>query len=235
MVAFTTPDGFIYETKKDQPGTSLRAPDEILAQQVQDKFVTTDAEIAAIKTRLNNLEDGSSMVGWVPIGSGIESSVATFDLDLTGGGKFSIGDFDVVQLFARFDLDAVGVVRMRINNDSGTGSNYRGGGFFTDVTGSVDDSVFADTDNWPIAHGSTTSTCNLTTTLYHMGGVQLHNYQSTSSRQSSNSDVHRTGAFWGALSTGLSAAPSTLRLLTGNGASSFVNFWWWLTGLKMPS
>jgi len=239
MMPQTVPDGFEFEQfPTDEPGRTLHGghagDSPILAEQIQSKFVTTDSQLADLSARVAALEDGTGGAGWIPIISGSNSG-ASFSIDLTAGGKFpSPPLWSVVQIYMRVDLDAAGEVRMSINGENN--NTYRSGSFM------LDSQIPAVSDNenwhrnaatsWSIAQMSTISTGNIALTLFHTSvNPGLINFQAFSSRHSDNDSFHRNQ-----MASGSIEAAKTLQNLviaTGAGATSFVNCWWWATGLRM--
>lgn len=238
MTGSTVPDGFITETRGDLPGVSLNGgldgSGEKLAEQIQAKFIESDARIAALTARVNALENGTGGIGWVPISHGVIAA-DTFDIDLTADGKYASPPlWSMVRIGMRYDLDATGAVNLRINGDND--NVYRSGSTMVDAANNFDDeNWFHDTATfWRIAHGSTISTNNLELVLFSMGhNPGLINFQCSSARQSSSATTYRHTLASGALLTGKTA--SHLQFLTGLGASTFVNAWWWAEGLRMDA
>lgn len=238
MTGSTVPDGFITETRGDLPGVSLNGgldgSGEKLAEQIQAKFIESDARIAALTARVNALENGTGGIGWIPIATG-NNSGATFPVDLTAGGKFpSPPLWNLVRVHMRVDLDEVGEVRLQINGEND--QVYRSG------SSMLDSVVPANTDpanwhreaqpTWSIAHLSTISTGNLVLTLFHTAANPgLLNFQCLSSRHSSDASVHRHTFASGQVTTAKTL--TSLLFRTGAGATSFVNAWWWAEGLRM--
>lgn len=239
MMPQTVPDGFEFERfPTDEPGRTLHGGhagnSPILAEQIQEKFVGVDAQLADMAARLAALEDGTGGAGWIPITSGSNSG-ASFSIDLTAAGKFpSPPLWSVVQIHMRVDLDAVGEVRMSINGENN--NTYRSGSFMIDseVPSTFDGENWhrEDATSWSLAQLSTISTGNINLTLFHASvNPGLINFQCFASRHSEDGTFHRNQ-----MSSGSIEAAKTLQNLvfaTGNGATSFVNCWWWATGLRM--
>ena len=243
-----------FEAPGDEPGHTLDGGefglDPILAEAVEAALLglaasinTHTAQLAAVEQRLDDLEDGTSMVGWVPIVSGTSGAVASFDLDITAGGKFPVGHFALLRLHMRFDLSGTGVVNIRINNDSGTGDPYYFGMRATDFANAGESGVdilnHASQTSWRVGYGATVSTNNLICEIFHTNAATLHNFQATSARMSQGSATTQAQATAvGALASNLSATPTSLRLLaftTAGVAISFAQAWYWLEGYRVPA
>jgi hypothetical protein len=235
--------GLPFEEEGDQPGITLNGgefgTEVILAEAVETALLglnasiqTNAADIATLTARVAALEAGTTIPGWTPIQAGSNTG-ASFSIDLTDGGRFAVGEFELVRLFMRFDLDAEGMVNVRINGDSS--AVYRMGRLVYDANGLLDDSGgFSALARWQIGHGATVSTNNLIATFFHMGANNLHNYQATSQRSSDSATTTRRGEFWGSLSSALAATPSSLFVFAADGATSFSNSWWWAEGYRLP-
>lgn len=190
MVAFTTPDGFVYETTKDQPGTSLRAPDEILAEQVQAKFQTTDATLATIQAELAR--------GWKDIVNG-DTIAQGEDVPIASS------TYDMIRVTLRGNLTEqggsgtfVGFVNIRVNNDTTAALHRRQATAFAPA-GTVEDSDEGDGTVWHLALWGT-SPNNLATALivnthesarlsFEGGGIRAANTSSLRSRTISSGDL----------------------------------------------
>jgi hypothetical protein len=236
----------------DEPGHTLDGgalgTEPILAEAVETELERIDTDLTDALTRLDLLEAGTSMVGWVPIKAG-NNTGATFDIDLTDGGRFAVGAFDLLRLHMRYDLDATGVIGCRINGD--TGAKYSFGTRQLDAANpsgdltafpisqaglGIDDITHVSpTSSWRIGQGGTVSTNNLMATFFHTNGDNFIGYQAKSTRMSTSGTTHAIADHWGALTTAIGAAPSFLRLFLGGGATSFTNAWWWAEGYRLPS
>jgi hypothetical protein len=221
----------------DQPGISLHGgplgTEPILAEAVETELERIDTDLADALNRLALLEAGTSLPGWTPIQSGTSGAVAEFDIDLTDGGRFGIGAFELIRLHMRHDLNADGYVNVRINND--TAAVYRNARLVHDSLGNLDDSGHSSALNrWQLGPGGTNSTNNFTAIFFHMSGNFSHGFQSHGMQPSNTDSVHRIAEHWGSLTAALSAAPSTLRIFASDGATSFSNSWWWCEGYRLP-
>lgn len=234
----TTPDGFEFESLDDEPGRTLHGGrhgnSPILAEQIQKKFTSTDAQLADLTARVAAIESGTGGSGWIPIATG-NSSGASFTVDLTSGGKFpSPPLWNLVQIYMRVDLTAPARILCRVNGDNDL--VYRSGAAMFDSVVPAN----SDADNWHaaaerawiIAQGSTISTGNLSFTLFHSAvNPGLLSFQCTAARQSDDPSVHRHMLASGAITSGGKTA-NTLQFLV-DGSEEFVNAWWWATGLRM--
>jgi hypothetical protein len=248
--------GFPYEDPADQPGISITGgplgTEDILAEAVEAEVERIDNTVTDHESRLALLEAGTSMVGWVPVQAG-SSSGASFDIDLTDGGRFSAGEFALVRLHMRFDLDTTGGVLARINNDTG-GNVYVYGARTLDATNPADPIAISSTpfnltraalgvdqlihqdgvSAWQIGWGGTVSSNVLEAEFFHMNGNNLHAFMSRSVRQSTSATTHAESTHWGFLPSALSAAPSSIRILPGSGATNIEQAWWWAEGFRVP-
>ncbi|MEU5156741.1 hypothetical protein [Glycomyces sp. NPDC021274] len=239
MTGSTVPDGFITESTDDLPGVSLNGgldgSGTKLPEQIQTKFIATDAAITDLMDRVAALESGSGGIGWIPIGSGTASG-ATFSIDLTDGGRFPNPPlWDEVRVSMRVDMSGSDdEVRCRVNNDSDL--VYRSGSF------TMDSQVPAvsDADNWhyptasqsawAIAKLGTISTNLIDLRIFHTGvSSSLLAFQAFSSRQSDSSSTHRNWMASGSLTSGKTA--TSLTFLAP--ASTFSTVYWWAEGLRM--
>jgi hypothetical protein len=221
----------------DEPGITLHGGsaggNPILAEEVETEISRIDTDVADLQTRMAAMEAGTSMVGWVPVQDGSNTG-ASFDIDLTDGGRFAVGEFALVRLHMRHDLDADGYVNVRINND--TAAVYRNARLVHDSLGNLDDSGHsAALNRWQLGPGGTNSTNNFVATFFHMNGNFLHGFQSHGMQPSNTDSVHRIAEHWGSLTAALSAAPSSLRIFATDGATSFSNSWWWAEGYRVPA
>jgi hypothetical protein len=235
--ASTSPDNFPFEVVGDQPGISLHGglsgTEDILAEVVQDKFVTTDTTLSDLTARVTALETGTGGAGWIPIDFGSDSG-ASFSIDLTAGGKFpSPPLWNMVRFHMRVDLDAVGTVSCRVNGDAD--SVYTAGSSVVDAENNFDavNWYFPGSSSWRIAHLSTISTGNLILTLFRTdANPGLISFQCESARMSStDGSVHRRTHAWGALTSAKTL--SSMQFFAVDGAMSFVNAVWWAEGLRM--
>lgn len=237
MTGSTVPDGFITENRSDLPGISLNGgldgSGEKLAEQIQAKFIESDARIAALTARVNALENGTGGIGWIPI-QNQTSSGASFTVDLTDGGRFpSPPLWNMVRVYMRFDLSEANMVLCRINGDDD--AVYRSGSvmFDSQTPANIDPSNWHDpaAQSWRIAHGATVSTNNLEFTLFHTAANPgLLNFRCVSERQSDDSNVHRHTIASGSLTSAKTAR--SLQFI-GYGPTTFVNAWWWAEGLRV--
>lgn len=227
-----TPNGYPYPDPNDVPDVPADLRD--LAEAVDASQTTNAAAIADLTARVAALETGTGGAGWIPIASGSNSG-ASFSIDLTAGGKFpSPPLWSIVRVYMRVDLDAVGEVRMTLNGD--TDGGYRSGSFMLDSESPANSDPESwhreAATSWSLAQLSTISTGNLNLTLFHTSvNPGLINFQCLASRHSETASFHRNQ-----MSSGGIASTKTLQSLlfaTGNGASTFVNCWWWAEGLRM--
>jgi hypothetical protein len=217
---------------------------------VEEELSRVDNDVSDLQNRMALMEAGTSMLGWVPIQNGSNPGASFFDIDLTDGGRFPTGEFDLVRLHLRYDLDAVGGVYARINNDQGpSNSAYSWAQRTQDAENPATDitefpitaarlgqDVLSDSPgapSWRIGWGGTVSTNNLICEFFHMNGANMHSFQSMSNRQSTSPTTTAFSMNWGALVSGLSAAPSTIRMLAAGGAAEFAQAWWWVEGYRV--
>lgn len=236
MPAFTQPDGFIFEEPGDQPGISLTGgefgTEEILAEQIQEKFQTLDAAAASLASRVTAIENGTGGIGWIPIATG-GGAGSDFTVDLTDGGRFPDPPlWNLVQLNMRFGLDDAGSVNLQINGESV--GLYRSGYWMMDSDGPNPEIPFwAEQNSWRIARSGVFSTNNLVFTLFHTAADPgLLNFQCSFNQEGASGNTHRQGMASGAL-TAEGRTVSSLRLFTAGGASQFDNTAWWALGLRM--
>lgn len=250
--------GFPIEQETDEPGFSLSGgqagTEPILAELVETELARiegdvqdTGSAITLVEARLDALEAGTTQAGWTPIQANVDTG-ASFDIDLTDGGRFAAGEFDLVRLFMKYDLNAVGTIGCRINNDSSAVYNFGtrqldalnpSGDLtafpITQAGLGVDDIVHATaTSSWRIGQGGTVSTNVLDCTFFNMAGNVLHSYISKSTRMSTTPTTHATADHWGNLTAVLAAIPTSLRIFVGSGATSFSGATWWAEGYRVP-
>jgi hypothetical protein len=250
--------GLPFEEESDQPGITLTGgefgTEDILAEAVetallglQTSIQNNTADIVTLTARVAALEAGTTIPGWTPIQAGSFTG-ATFDIDLTDGGRFPVGEFEMIRLHMRYDLDAVGTIGCRINGD--TGAKYMFGTRQLDAANpsgdltafpitqaglGIDDLAHSPaTSSWRIGQGGTVSTNNLMATFFHTTGDNFIGYQAKSTRMSTSGTTHAIADHWGALVAAIGSAPSFLRLFLGSGATSFTNAWWWAEGYRLP-
>lgn len=238
MMPQTVPDGFEFEQfPGDEPGRTLHGGQHgnspILAEQIQDKFVTTDAQLAGLTARVAALENGTGGVGAIPIGQG-QGSGTSFTVDLTAGGKFpSPPLWSVIDMRMRVDLSDPGGLAMRFFGE--TANIYRSGSFQVDSTNTFDSDNWhlSGANHWRIAHLSTLSTGLVDLRLFHTAANPgLISFQCTSTRQSDDANVHRHTIAAGSLESG-GVTATTLQFLPTAGASSIVQAYWWAWGMRM--
>lgn len=247
---FTPVYGFHFEDADDQPGVSLTGgsvgTELILAEQVENEIQRVEGDIGnvedrvtAVEARLDLLEAGTTQPGWTPIASGSAGSTASFIIDLTNGGRFLDGAFEMYRLQMRYDLDGgSGNVLMRVNSDDS--AIYRSGLVNYPSTGPATSDIalhFSAAQGWRVARGATLTSNNMELLLFAVTGGGVLTFQSTSNRQSDTASVHQWIECWGALSSG-TLTPTSLRLhvfggdLGGDSASSFTNAWWYVEGFR---
>lgn len=235
----TSPDAFEYEALTDEAGRTLTGgqlgTSPILAEQVQAKFVTTDASLSDLTARVAALESGVSGVGWMPIGSGTATG-GDFTIDLTAGGLYpSPPQWEMIKVTMRVDLNAVGAVECRINGDSD--AVYRSGGVPYDAAGGIDAAdgwFFAAGLAWRIAHLSTISTGWMDLTIYNTApSPGLMSFSCMSGRQSDDASIHRYTLSQGSLTATKTA--TSLFFQAVSGATAFDSAWWQAVGLRMVS
>lgn len=237
----------VYSFPTPAPGEPPDVPVDMqdLADAVETEVARIDVDVSDHGTRLAALEAGTSMVGWVPIQSGFNSG-ATFNIDLTDDGRFTIGEFQNIRLHMRYELDDPGGVFMRINAD--TTAVYTWGMRVLDAANQtdapvnmtraafgIDDLSHVNGNSWRIGWGATVSNNNLICTIFHTNGNNLHSFQATSNRMSTSATTHAEATAWGNLTGALSATPSSLRMFTASGATSYTNAWWWAEGYRVPA
>lgn len=233
MGGTTVPDGFKYEDINDPPGVSQRAEaGTTLAEQVQAKFLTTDASLSTLEDRVAALEGGTGGSGWVVIGSGSAPAGHDFVIDLTDGGRFPEPPlWNQIEVRMRLDLTEENLVLCRINSDSS--AVYRSGGYTVDADGVVEQpwSYTANTV-WAIGRTATAGTNSLIFRLFASDfDPGLHTFQSTFTRESDSSSVNQIGHAHGSIMSG-GMTVSSLQFL-GNATADFVNCWWTATGLRL--
>lgn len=250
--------GLPYEDSSDEPGETLDGGSAgtrpILARAVETELARIDGDIgvvntdiATIEARLDALEAGTSQPGWTPIQDGANTG-ANFDIDLTDGGRFAIGAFELVRLFLRYDLDAAGSVAAQINADTSLvyaygirqldaanpAANLTAFPISPAALGIDHLSAASAAAGWRIGLGATVSSNVLMATFFHMTAATLHSFLSESTRMSTSSTTMARAAHWGYLTSALAAAPSSLRISATDGATAFVNAWWWAEGYRVP-
>ena len=141
--------GLPFEAPGDLPGHTLDGgpvgDQPILAEAVESELLRIDGDVADLQAEVAR--------GWTPIGSGNESS--NFTIDLTAGGKFPAGTFEVMRLYMRGSLSTDGtLVQVRVNSDTTSGMHRAGWMIFTPSTGATEGDV-RDATSWPVAQWST--------------------------------------------------------------------------------
>jgi hypothetical protein len=156
----TVPDGFEFEVTGDTPGRTLDGAggtSSILAEQVQAKFVTVDADVAALQTAVG--------LGWVPIGFAEETG--NFTIDLTAGGAFPAGTFRMIRIFFRGAISTDDTnLNCRVNGDSTAGLHERGAITRQLSDGSVVTSFASAATSWPLGRFSTFAANNAEITVF---------------------------------------------------------------------
>lgn len=218
MPGFTSTYGLIYETSKDQPGTSLRAPDEILAEQVEAELERIDQAAADLSDSLD------TRPGWHLIAVGSES--ANFTMDLTGSGKYPAGTFSIIQAELYGAISEVTLLNCRVNGDV-TANLHRHGWVITDPNGgTVDNSNSTEGTAWPIAQWGTASSCVGSLKITNTDVSSRLGYQATGARQGANAVRRRTDV------TGDLDADRLINSLTVFPTSGSVDTCrWWAWGL----
>lgn len=225
----TTPKGYRFPTSGQTPDV----PRDIrnLAEDVNNANAATDIEIAGIDQRLATVE-AQSVPGWTYIGHG-QNQGAAFDIDVTGGGVFPAGTFGMVKLYARYDLDGDGTVRLRVNNRTGIHNTAM---TTWDNLGQFDGNFsfnVSDDDQWFIGQGGTSSVNNLEVIIHHTNEASSLPYRAVSVRQSANRSVARNSVAWGFINGTELLTVINMRPFTDN-LNEFADFRWWLEGFRLP-
>lgn len=229
--------GFHFEDEDDQPGISLTGgaagTELILAEQVEEELQNVQTQVTNIDDRVGVIEE-QGVPGWTYIAKGNNTGPA-FNIDVTRGGVFSAGTFDLIRIHMRFELDVVGGwVVGRPNNDQ-TAGRYRSGSLIWGADGSLKESFYnGSTSGWRVGHGDTGGTNNLILEIFSTNGDSLLNFQGTSTRMAGNSATMRWNQHWGDLNEGVGAPMSFFRMSASIGANTFDNAWWWVEGFRAP-
>ena len=171
--------------------------------------------------------------GWVPINSGLHASTGFFDVDVTAGGMFPAGTFELLRLHLRGHLDDVGTVWVRPNNDSGAGY-ITGGNVARASDGDVVDSFHnASAGEMRVAQWGTRAAGNTAkVTLYRTGGTgHTVTMESSGVRNADSAADHRFSRYGGRVNTPMLI--SSLRVAgTIGDATQFEDVRWWLEGYR---
>lgn len=234
----TTPIfGWPYEQyPSDAPGTSLYGgelgTDPILAEEIEGDVSQISQDILAIEDRVDQIED-NGILGWTYIAHGIAGNVVSVDIDLTKGGVFPAGTFDMIRLHGRFGLNSTGYVNLQVNG--ATGSIYRTGSVLVASDGTVTPGLVTTDTRWRIAYGATNAVNNFVCQIFHTNADNLLNYQSKSSRMSDLVGTHSSNDHWGSIvSPGVGATPSTLTIMRFGAGAEINDIWWWAEGFRTP-
>lgn len=142
--------GLPFEAPGDLPGHTLDGgpvgDQPILAEAVEAELSRIDGDVADLKAEVAR--------GWTPIGSGNESS--NFTIDLTAGGKFPAGTFELIRVHMRGSLTVDGVrIQVRVNADNTAGLHRHARWVWNADGSSLADSTAFDGTAWPVAEWST--------------------------------------------------------------------------------
>lgn len=235
--------GFRFEDPDEQPGVSLTGgssgTEDILAEQVETELIriegdlnTEVASLAALTSRVDDLENGDSLIGWVPIGAGaVAPGSGPFSIDVTDSGRFPAGTFSAFRLRAFGDLDGVGSIRCRTN---GAVSDHLTGAFSISSTGVIGDNTFqSNVSQWFLGFWNLGDNCSVEALIFNTDGIKNCSYTSTGVAQSTTNSLHKISHGFGGLLVARLISSLELRPF-----SSVSNLWgsfglnWWLEGFR---
>jgi hypothetical protein len=231
MVALTSPDELPYETLTgDEPTSTLNGgtggdDSIILARVVQEV-------IAGLRDDIQTVADAAAAaaLGWVPIASGSET--AAFTIDLTAGGTWPAGTFELVRVHFRGATSVDGVrVNARVNADSTAAlhlrtwevRNLNGGAIIDSLAGNS-----GEVTSWPFAWWSSGLSCNAQMLIFNTDVSSILSMESSSYRASAGDTIRHRGVFHGHLAS--SRLLSSLQIFATTGSISSCR--WWATGYR---
>lgn len=223
--------GFWFEKAGELPGHSLRdAPgspsgEEVLAEQVADELARVEQELADLRAELSR--------GWQFVASGVESSTGTFTVDVTAGGDYLAGTFDMFRLHLRGHLDGDGHPWLRINDNTSAiylrgMTSWQADGTAIDWGGNAHEDGAT---HWRLGQWSNLTSNVSTVQLYRTGASGLIGMQADTTRNSATASFHRTSRAWGRLNSALLLSSLTVGGTFG-GSSQFESCRWWLEGFR---
>ena len=221
--------GLPYEAPGDQPLHSLTGgssgTEPILAEAVEAELQRIDGDIAGLVT---DIEEAA--LGWVPIGAGEQSNVSAFVIDVTAGGKYPAGTFQLLRLYLRGQMDGTSQwVTLNIN-DSLTSESHRTSWLLYDAEGTLDENGINDGTTWRVAFWSGSLIGNVAqVTLYATDVPAFVSYEATGTMIASGATASRKSLTWGRLNE--NRLVSSLRV--GRvGSSNISSCRWWLEGWR---
>jgi len=232
-----------FEAEGDQPGKTLTGGefglDAILAEDVEAALLTLQstlaanaADIATLQAEVSDLEDGTSLIGWVPVASGVQGvGTGPFTIDITDGGRFPAGTFDMLRLYLHGDLDGTGSVRLRTN---ATINGHRTSAYTISATGTVGDTTFQDAaSQWFLAFWNTSNNNHVECTIIDTGGTVAASYMSKGSQTSAINSNNLNSHCWGELTE--NRLIDSLEIRPFSDASNLfgnVGVKWWVEGYR---
>jgi hypothetical protein len=155
--------------------------------------------------------------GWVSVGSGDRAgATGLFDIDVTAGGKYPAGTFSRLRLVLMGDLEATGVVALRVNAQA---TGYISGLTARDMTDNLDVATHGGTETyWRIASWGTVSSNVCEAVIYGTQDTTL-TCMSTGSRSSATASVHNYSMSWGGVTA--SALVASLRVMPISAANTW--------------
>jgi hypothetical protein len=230
MPAFTIPDDLPHESLTgDEPTSTLNGGS---AGTVPKLAVATQTALTSIRDDVQVVADAAAAaaLGWTPIATDTET--AAFTIDLTAGGTWPAGTFEMVHVYFRGATSVDGVrVNARVNADSTAAlhlrtwevRNLNGGAIIDSLAGNS-----GEVTSWPIAWWSSGLSCNAQMLIYNTDVSSILSMESSSYRASAGDTIRHRGVFHGHLAS--SRLLSSLQIFATTGSISSCR--WWATGYR---
>lgn len=220
MTGSTVPDGFTYETNADIPAVTLRAEaGETLAEQVQEKFVSTDSSIGDLDSRVGTIESQGAP-SWVRIQQGTVADVSTFVINGIPTGVYSRVR---LSLFGNATLALP--IRIRFNDDN-TASMHQSSLLVRDAEGTLIVDQYKTDTFWEIGQWGTGNGCASTTEIFGTDITENCAFMTDSHRIGGSATGQTYSHGWGRLNN--ARLLDSLRVSGPSGGTMSCR--WWLEG-----
>jgi hypothetical protein len=231
MPAFTSPDTLPHESLTgDEPTSTLNGGS---AGTVPKLAVATQTALTSIRTDVQTVADAAAAaaLGWTTIDTGTET--AAFTIDLTAGGTWPAGTFEMVRVYFRGATSEDGVrVNARVNADSTAAlhlrtwevRNLNGGAIIDSLAGNS-----GEVTSWPFAWWSSGLSCNAQMLIYNTDVSSILSMEASSYRASSGDTIRHRGVFHGHLAS--ARLLDSLQIFATTGSISSCR--WWAEGLRL--